>query len=90
MTFRQLKYFSTIYECKSLAKASQKLYISQQGLSRILSSLESEVGPLFTRLHHGLEATLLGTMLYSACQPVLREMNELEKAVYDFSHTVSQ
>ena len=58
MTFRQLKYFSTIYECKSLAKASQKLYISQQGLSRILSSLESEVGPLFTRLHHGLEATL--------------------------------
>lgn len=31
MTFRQLKYFPTIYECKSLASASQKLYISQQG-----------------------------------------------------------
>ncbi len=54
MTFRQLKYFSTIYECSSIAKASQKLYISQQGLSRILGALEAEVGVLFDRLHHGL------------------------------------
>ena len=90
MTFRQLKYFSMIYECKSLVKASQKLYISQQGLSRILGSLEAEVGALFIRLHHGLEPTLVGTMLYDACQPVLREMSELEKAVSDFSRLSSR
>ena len=88
MTFRQLKYFSTIYECSSIAKASQKLYISQQGLSRILGALEAEVGVLFDRLHHGLDPTPLGTMLYDACQPVLREMSELEKAVSDFSQLV--
>lgn len=90
MTFRQLKYFSVIYECKSLARASQKLYISQQGLSRILGSLESEIGPLFVRLHNGLAPTPFGSMVYEACQPVLAEMNRLEKSIVDFSRQVSQ
>lgn len=85
MTFRQLKYFSTIYECKSLASASQKLYISQQGLSRILCALESEVGTLFIRQHYGLTPTPLGTALYSDCQPVLREMALLEQKLAETS-----
>ncbi|WP_066926074.1 LysR family transcriptional regulator [Murdochiella massiliensis] len=90
MTFRQLKYFSVIFESKSLVKASSKLYISQQGLSRILMTLESEIGQLFFRKHNGLEPTPLGTMLYVACQPVLHEMSELEQIVSGFSRLSSK
>ena len=50
MTIRQLQYFAKIYECGSLLKASELLYISQQALSRSLSTLEQEIGmPLFYR-----------------------------------------
>ena len=90
MTFRQLNCFAAIYECRSIVKAAQKLYISQQGLSRILGTLEGEVGVLFVRLHHGLEPTALGTKLYYACQPVLREMQELDQVVADVSQLAAK
>lgn len=90
MTFRQLNCFAAIYECRSIVRAAQKLYISQQGLSRILGTLEGEAGVLFVRLHHGLEPTPLGTKLYYACQPVLREMQELDRVIADVSQLAAK
>lgn len=82
MTIRQLQYFAKIYECGSLLKASELLYISQQALSRSLSTLEQEIGmPLFYRHARGVTPTGPGTELYRACAVVLREMAALENRV---------
>ena len=45
MRIEYLYYFLVISETQSLNKASNKLFISQQQLSRIVSSLENELNP---------------------------------------------
>ena len=44
MNTNYLKYFITLYRTKNMHKAAEELYISQQGLSRIIQSLEKEWG----------------------------------------------
>lgn len=58
MNKKQLTYFLTAYEAKSLQKAADLLYVSRQGLSKMIRSLEDELGePLFRRTPKGLVAT---------------------------------
>lgn len=86
MNIRQLIYFSKVYECGSFLKASQRLYISQQALSRTLAVLEQELNtPLFYRSHSGVTPTPLGMELYGSCQSVLREMERLENHMKEFA-----
>ena len=90
MTLKQLEYFSQVYEHGNLTKASQSLYISQQALSRILSSLEQELGnKLFDRTHKGLQPTALGRELYAAAQPVLQENTRLNEHIGEFIRSAS-
>lgn len=90
MTLKQLEYFSQVYEHGNLTKASQSLYISQQALSRILSSLERELGnKLFDRTHKGLQPTALGRELYAAAQPVLQENTRLNEHIREFIRSAS-
>ena len=44
MDVNQLHYFRTIVEQGSLNKASEILYISRQGLSKIMKKMENELG----------------------------------------------
>ncbi len=44
MNQRQLKYFLEVYSLSSITLAAKKLYISPQGLSKTIASLESELG----------------------------------------------
>ena len=50
MNTRNFKCFQAVYEERNLQVAANKLFLSPQGLSRIIKSLEEEVGtPLFVR-----------------------------------------
>lgn len=50
MTNTQINAFLVLYETESAAKASEKLFITQPALSRIIRSIEDELGyPLFIR-----------------------------------------
>jgi DNA-binding transcriptional LysR family regulator len=50
MEHRQLRNFLTICEEKSISKAAERLFISQQGLSKSIKQLEQELQvPLFFR-----------------------------------------
>ena len=52
----QLKYFVRACDEGSISKASQELYISKQGLSRSIQSLEEELGqPLLIRTLNGIQ-----------------------------------
>lgn len=91
MTLKQLSYFVTIYEKGSISGAADVLYISQQALCRILSTLENEFGtPLFTRSRNGVCPTDLGTELYRSSQPVLNEMAALEQHIQTFIRSDSK
>ena len=50
MELRQLKYFLTIADKRSIVGAANALYISRQAVSKAISQLESELGvDLFVR-----------------------------------------
>lgn len=70
--------FLTLYEEQNFSKASAKLYITQQGLSRQIQALENELDVLlFERSKQGVVPTAICETLY----PVFRNMHEeYEKA----------
>lgn len=58
MNQKQLQYFLTAYEAKNMQKAADRLFVSRQGVSKMIRELESELGmPLFQRSQKGLEPT---------------------------------
>ena len=54
MNQKQLSYFLEVYRCCNIQAAADKLYLTHQGLSRVIRSLEEELGsPLFSRTNRG-------------------------------------
>ena len=50
MTSSEIEAFLMIYECRSISKAAERMYVSQSALSTRLKTLETELGgPLFFR-----------------------------------------
>lgn len=57
-----MKYFLEVCNCGSMAKAAEKLHITQQGISIALRRLESELGcNLFYHKSKGLVLTQFGS-----------------------------
>lgn len=44
MNQRQLQYFLEVYNRKSVSQAAKALFISPQGISKTIASLEAELG----------------------------------------------
>lgn len=65
MELRQIQYFVQLYKDCNITKASQTLYISQQGLSKSIRKLEEELGfLLFERSVSGVIPTEQAHKLY--------------------------
>lgn len=78
MDTRQLTYFVTLTECRSFAKAAQKLYISKQGLSKSIATLEDELHQqLFIRNANGVTLTPAGEVLQRKSEIILGAYMEL-------------
>lgn len=79
MQMKFLPSFLILYEERNFSKASARLYITQQGLSRQIQAFESSLDvTLFVRSRHGVVPTPICEALY----PVFRHMqDEYEKAV---------
>ena len=61
MDIKDLKVFHTIAKEESIAKASRILYMTPQGISKIVKNLEAEMGcRLFTRNKSGMQLTESG------------------------------
>lgn len=66
MSIGKYKAFCTAVELKSISKAAEMLNYTQSGASRMISSLEDEVGvPLLVRGRLGLELTPCGEKFYA-------------------------
>ena len=81
MEFRHIEYFLTTSEHKSITKAAEALYISQQALSRCIQHLETEFGcSLFTRTARGSTLTEEGQYLYEKFKPLVENYHSAEQA----------
>ncbi len=65
MTFLQLNYVTEIYNCGSINKAAQNLFVSQSSLSNSIRELEDELGiKIFIRSNRGIILTDSWTGIY--------------------------
>ncbi len=72
----RLKIFYFVYHEKSIAGASERLYVSPSAVSQSIQKLEEELKtPLFTRLHKKIIPTDAGTRLFKLVESFMSELN---------------
>ncbi|MDR3186450.1 MAG: LysR family transcriptional regulator [Christensenellaceae bacterium] len=79
MTIQQLKYFIEIVNCRSINKASERLFVAQPSLSNALKVLENELGiSLINRTKHGIFLTQNGREFLGYARQVIEQTSLLE------------
>lgn len=87
MNNRQLSYFCSVADEKSFSKAAEKLYLSQQALSKTIDRLEEELEvPLFIRTAQGLELTEYGKHLRKSAVPYLQLHQSILDQIRELRH----
>lgn len=82
MDTKDIRYFCRVYEEQGINQAAKQLFISPQGLSRIIAKLEAELQvPLFERSARGLNPTAGGVYLYENCQELLEKVENIENGL---------
>ena len=90
MDLRQIKYFVTLYDERSVTKAAVRLSVVQPALSMQISKLEDTYGAkLFERTSRGVVATDAGRTFYNLCQRILSDVDEAQRYFRDASGQVS-
>ncbi len=82
MTIKELEEFRVICEKGSLAKAAKEIFMSPQGLSRVLKNLERELDcTLVNRTATGLDLTECGQCLLNYAEVALCEYDKLKDEI---------
>lgn len=82
MDVKDVHSFMECYEARSINKAAKSLYISPQGLGKLLDRIEHELRvQLFDRTKQGLIPTEAGVFLYDKSQKLLADMQEIEQGL---------
>lgn len=88
MTIRQLYQFQTVAEMQNVSKAAEKLYISQQALSKSIADFEEEVGcRLFDRTKNKIRLNSSGEKALRHVQRILKEYNRFTAAMSEYPET---
>ena len=91
LQLKVIESFICLYQEQNISKASAKLYISQQGLSRQIQSLESELGVvLFNRSNSGVEPTDVCKLLYSHIKNMYDEYLSTLSALNDYKKKINK
>lgn len=78
MDILQMRYLVQIYNDKSFTKAAKNLYISQQGLSKVIKNIEKEFQvQLFNRSVKGVEPTTHCMLMVEKCKDILLSYDEM-------------
>ncbi len=82
MEIKDINSFMECYETRSINKAAKSLYITPQGLGKILDRLEQEAKvKLFERSKQGLIPTEAGVFFYEKSQKLLECSRELDQGL---------
>lgn len=89
MNQRQLKYFLEVYRTSSITLAAKELFISPQGLSKTIFSLEEELGvQLFLHKHNQIQPTPDAARLAIHAQHIINEYDVIENKLYTKNTTI--
>ena len=99
MNQKQLSYFIEVYQTCNIQTAADKLYVTRQGVSKVVRALEDELRQtLFERSPHGLKPTdfakalfphvksLLDEYSYISGMNTLASMNQQPVVIYALDH----
>jgi DNA-binding transcriptional LysR family regulator len=87
LEIRQLKYFLAVAKYKSFTKASQALHLSQPSISKMIKSLEDELGiTLIDRSSKQIELTEAGEIVREQAQKIVHSIHDLSQSLYDLMH----
>lgn len=82
MNARALRCFIEVYDKKSVAAAAREVFISPQGLSKIIKQLEYDLDTeLFYRGVQGMEATEAGELLYARARHICYLLDDIKKEI---------
>lgn len=82
MNINELKCFAAVYEEKSINQAALKLFISSQGLSRMIKNLELELNTiLFERSQKGVLPTKSADFLYGQVNLLINQLDQIEEGI---------
>lgn len=86
MDFHKLKAFVVVVEESNISRAAVRLNMQQPPLTRIIKSLEDELGAsLLKRLPRGVEATEAGRALYQEALTILAHAEAIPKRVHNIA-----
>lgn len=81
-TLLALLYFQKIAEKQHLTRAAEELHISQPSLSRMMKTLEQELGvPVFERSGRNIVLTRYGEILLRHTRQIMAELDSAEKEI---------
>ncbi len=84
MDIRALRYFVELVRERSFTRASEKLFVTQPTISKMIRSMEEELGqPLLNREGHSFTLTDSGQVLFARGQLILAQMQQLEAELAD-------
>jgi DNA-binding transcriptional LysR family regulator len=82
LSIHEVRAFHEVGSAKSISRASERLGMTQPGLSRIIRKLENQLGvPLLLRVKHGVELTKAGQKFLTESRGLLHYFEELKNAV---------
>ena len=83
MDTKDIRCFCRVYEERGINQAAKQLFITPQGLSRIITKLEAELQTtLFERSVRGLCPTASGSYLYENCRELLNRLDDIEIGIH--------
>ena len=84
MDILHLTYFIEVARQKSFTKASQILHVSQPSISKVIKTLENELGvTLLERSGRQIALTDVGHAVFKRAQLVVSEFNDLSNEIHD-------
>ncbi len=87
MDTRDIRCFRLVYEERSINKAAHQIFITPQGLSRIIVKLENELQTqLFVRTANGTIPTESGHYFYTRSQEFLYHLEDLKQKMQQLNH----
>ncbi|WP_099468153.1 LysR family transcriptional regulator [Konateibacter massiliensis] len=82
MNTNELKCFAAVYEEKSINQAAQRLFITSQGLSRMIKNLETKLDTtLFERSQKGVIPTQSAEFLYERVNLLINQLDNIEEGL---------
>ena len=88
MNTAALTYFLETCRCGSFSEAAERLYLSPQGISKAVRTLEEELGcPLFLRTPGGVRLTEQGVLVRTYAQRIMEEVNQMQEELNRISGT---